>query len=377
MAHIVLVTTFFHPIHGGVEQEVFDLAKALIDKGHKVTVFCSNATRTKEKIQKKTEVVDGITIKRFNVLFSISQFYKIYPGIFTALMKCDFDVVHVHCFRRFETYPALLAAKLKKKRIVLTTHNPFTACTRSKMLNFFVKLHDVTFGKLFSRFLDTVICLLEEEIPIMKSFNVSEKKIAVIPNGINEKIFKEGDEKMFFKKYNIPQKEFKHIVVWIGRLNKVKGLENLETAVKQLTNTLFLFIGPNDDASDELKQLYRECKNVIFTGPIPHEEVIHAYTAGNVYVLPSHHEPFGVVLLEAMAQGLPIIATTAGGPKEIVKKEFGITQDPHDQWAWVVNLRKLLEKPQLRRKMSLAAKEEAEKYLWSNLVNDVLNVYGL
>jgi glycosyltransferase involved in cell wall biosynthesis len=292
-------------------------------------------------------------------------------------MKTDFDIVHVHCFRRFETYPALLAAKLKKKKIVLTTHNPFTANTRSKILNAFIFLHDITFGNLFTRHLDTVICLLKEEIPIIKSFHVPEENITVIPNGINKEIFAKGDKQLFFKKYQVPYKNFKHIVIWIGRLNKVKGLENLETAVKQLPHILFLFIGPDDDASSELRYLYRDSKNVIFTGPIPHSEVQNAYAAGDIYVLPSHHEPFGVVLLEAMAQGLPIIATNAGGPREIVNKEFGITQSPSDQWAWFVNIRKLLEKPHVRRTMSQYAIKEAKKYLWDTLVEKVLKAYKI
>lgn len=379
MAKIIQVTTFFHPVKGGVEQIVLDLSKELIKQGHKVTVFCSNSTRTRKKITKKKGSIDKIKIRRFNTWFGFSQFYKIYPQIFFALLRTNFDIVHVHCFRRFDTYPALFAAKLKRKKIILTTHNPFTVTKASRrfLLRASIKLHDITFGKFFTRFIDKIICLVKDEIPRLKEFGVKEENIEVIPNGIPNAIFKKGEASKFLKKYKIPYKNFENIVFWAGRINKVKGLENLETAVKQLHKVLFIFAGPDDNAAKEIKSLYKGCKNVIFTGRIPHEEVIHADAAADLYVLPSHHEPFGVVLLEAMAQGLPIIATNSGGPTQIIKSDFGILQDPTDQWAWLFNIKKLLINKKLRNQMSAAARREAKRYKWSNLIDLVLGVYGI
>jgi glycosyltransferase involved in cell wall biosynthesis len=379
MAHIIQVTTFFHPVKGGVEQVVLDLSKELVRCGHEVTVFCSNSTRSKKKIAKKRDRLGKIHIRRFPTWFGFSQFYKIYPQLFFALLRTKFDIVHVHCFRRFDTYPALFAAKLKRKKIVLTTHNPFTVTkeSRSFLLRFSIKLHDLTFGKLFTRFIDKIICLVKDEIPILMAFGVKEENIEVIPNGIPNEMFKKGEPLEFLTKYKIPHKDFQNIVFWIGRINKVKGLENLETAVKQLHEVLFIFAGPDDNASKEIKGLYKECKNVIFTGRIPHEEVIHAYAASDLYVLPSHHEPFGVVLLEAMAQRLPIIASNSGGPTQIIKSDFGILQDPTDQWAWLFNIKKLLINTKLRKQMSIAARREANRYKWSNLIDLVLGVYGV
>lgn len=379
MAKIIQVTTFFHPVKGGVEQVVLDLSEELVKHNHQVTVFCSNSMRGRKKITRKQESIGKIHIRRFNTWFGFSQFYKIYPQLFFALLKTDFDIVHVHCFRRFDTYPALFAAKLKRKKIILTTHNPFTVTkeSRSFLLRASIKLHDVTFGKLFSRFIDKIICLVKDEIPILQEFGVKEENIEVIPNGIPTEMFKKPDKSKFISKYNIPREDFEHIVFWIGRINKVKGLENLETAVRQLHEVLFIFAGPDDNATKEIKGLYKGCKNVVFTGRIPHKEVIHAYAASDLYVLPSHHEPFGVVLLEAMAQGLPIIATNCGGPTSIIKSEFGILQKPEDQWAWLFNIQKLLSNVKLRKQMSIAARREANRYKWSSLIDLVLNVYGV
>lgn len=377
MAHIIQVTTFFHPIHGGVEQQVLDLSKQLAKKGHTVEVICSDSTRTKKRIKEKYGEIDGIKITRCRTWFSFSHFYKIYPKLFFLLLKRKFDIVHVHGFRKFEIYPALLAAKLKGKKIVVTTHNPFFTTSRNKLLQICVNIHDQTLGKIFTCFIDKIICLTNIEVQFVEKFNVNKEKIFVIPNGIRKEIFKKGDPKVFFKKYQIPTKEFKHIVLWTGRIHEVKGLENLETAVKQLENVLFVFAGPNDNASEKIKDLYKNSNNVIFTGRYKNEDIVHAHAASDLFVLPSLHEAFGIVLLEAMAQGRPVISTNIGGPSEIVKSEFGILQDPSDQWAWMLNIEKILNNKKLREHMSQSAIKEARKYRWSRLIDLVLNLYGV
>jgi glycosyltransferase involved in cell wall biosynthesis len=394
MSHIIQITTFFHPVEGGVEQQVLDLSRELIKQGHKVTIFCSDSTRSKKRITTKQETIrinsdissrpgaksqepKAINIKRFKTWFSFSEFYKVYPQLFWELMKTDFDIVHVHGFRKFEIYPALLAAKLKRKRIIVTTHNPFYTTSRSKLLQLFVNLHDFTFGKLFTRFIDKVIALTQAEIPFIEEFNVKKENIRVIPNGLTKGFFEKQDPNKFIKDYKIPVKELRYIALWIGRLNKVKGLENLETAIKQLTDTLFIFIGPDDNASKEYKNLYKDLPNVVFTGPVKHSLIKHALGAAHIFVLPSLHEAFGVVLLEAMSQGLPIVSTNVGGPAEIIKDNFGIIQDPKDQWAWMLNIEKILKNKKLRKQMRINARKEAEKYKWGNLIYQILEVYGV
>ncbi|MBU0976231.1 MAG: glycosyltransferase family 4 protein [Patescibacteria group bacterium] len=377
MAKIIQVTTFFHPVHGGVEQQVLELSEELIKQGHNVEVICSDSTRSKERISKKAEEYKGIKITRCKTWFGTSQFYKFFPALFIELMKRDFDVIHVHGFRKFEVYFSLLAAKLKRRKVVVTTHNPFVTTTRNKFLQLWVNIHDITFGKLFSRFIDKIICLTRQEIPYIEKFGVNQEKISVIPNGVSKDISKKGDKQKFADKYEIPVGNFENTVVWIGRVHYVKGLENLQTAISQLKNTLFLFIGPDDTGAKEIKDLYKGKKNVMFLGAIDHAEVPSALCTSDVFVFPSLHEAFGLTIVEAMAQGVPVISTNKGGPGEIVKETFGITQDPLDQWAWMLNLKKLLNDKKLRQVMGNTGKEEAKKYLWENVVEQILESYEL
>lgn len=377
MAKIIQVTTFFSPVEGGVEQQVLNLSKELVKKGHQVTVFCSNSTRTKDKIREKQSKVGKIIIKRFPTLLSISQFYKIYPQLLFSLMNEDFDIVHVHGFRKFEVYASLLAAKLKKKKIVVTTHNPFFTKTRNKVLQFFVTLHDLTFGKLFSRYIDNVIALTKIEIPFLERFNVPISKITIVPNGIPNEMLKKGNSDTFVKKHRIPIKKYKHVVLFSGRIHKVKGLENLEIAVKQLKDVLFIFAGDHGNASASLKKLYLPCKNVIFTGKFNNKDAPDIHSLADIFVFPSYHEAFGLVILEAMAQELPIISTNIGGPSDIVKDSFGIQLDPRDQWGWMHSINKLLRNDKLRKTMGENAYKEVHKYKWDRLIDMILNVYDI
>ncbi|MDD3647404.1 MAG: glycosyltransferase family 4 protein [Candidatus Dojkabacteria bacterium] len=377
MAKIIQVSTFFHPVHGGVEQQALELSLELIKQGHEVEVICSDSTRSKDRVEQKEEEYKGIKITRCKTWFSLSQFYKFFPKLFFELMKRKFDIVHVHGFRKYEVYAALLAAKLKRKRIVVTTHNPFVTTTRGVFLQLWVNIHDLTFGKMFTRFLNKIICLTSQEIPFVEKFGARPEKIVVIPNGVPDDIFKEGKPKEFVEKYDIPSEEFENTVVWLGRLHPVKGLENLQTAVSQLKNTLFLLMGPDDIGAEDIKNLYKDKTNVFFTGPIDHKEVPNAMKSGDVFVYPSAHEAFGLTLVEAMAQGLPCIVTNKGGPGEIVNDTFGIVQDPEDEWAWMLNIKKLIKDRKLRQVMGSAAKEAAKKYLWENVVEQILDSYEL
>ncbi len=155
---IIQITTFFHPVTGGVETQVREISEHLVALGHEVKVFTSDSSRNGQKLGEKDSKLGSIQIKRFRTWFSFSKYHKFFPGILIALFNEDFDVLHVHGIRKPEFYFALIVAKLKHKKIILTTHNPFTADSyRDSKLTKILKWHDLTIGKWFTRFTDRVI----------------------------------------------------------------------------------------------------------------------------------------------------------------------------------------------------------------------------
>ncbi|MBN2015640.1 glycosyltransferase family 4 protein [Candidatus Dojkabacteria bacterium] len=382
MAHIVQVTTFFHPVQGNAEQQILDLSEELVREGHEVTVLCSDATKNGKRLkasssQLKFDISKRISIKRLKTLFGLVGTFKVYPGLFLELLKTKFDVIHLHGFRQFGQLTSAIIGKIKRKKVVLTVYEITPVSSRGNLSRFLLNIYESTIGKLILKIVDVIICPSKSAIILLEKFNIRKDKAILIPSGITKSLFKEGKGHKFIKDFEIPSNEFRYKVLWIGRIRSKNGLENLETATKQLEDTLFIFAGPEEKTGSKIKDLYDGQRNVLFTGPIKHNDIIHALRYADIFVLPSFFETFGPIILEAMAQGLPIVSTNKGGPAEIIKENFGVLQNPADQWAWMLNIERLLKSRKLKKQMGENARREAEKYKWEDLVYQVLEVYGV
>jgi len=374
---IFQVSTFFHPITGGVESHVAVLSRYLKEEGHEVTVLTSDSSKIGQRIANKVGSFEGIPIRRFLTLFSLSEYHRFFPGIFFYLLKNDFDIVHVHGFRKFETYLALLAAKLKRKKIVLTSHNPFPTSTRSKWSEILIKLHDITFGRFLLNKLDMIITILPSEQEIFTNkFKVNQAKLTTVFNGINPVMLEQGDAENFFKEYEIDRSQWDAIVIGCGRLNYAKGFQFLQKAVSSLPRVLFFIAGGDDGYYEELKRIYYANSNIIFNAKyIPQEKLRDIYAAGDIFVLPSIHEATGGVLLEALAQGCSIIASEKGGTIEYLTNKHGIFIDPQDQEAWLREITNLLSNPSKKEKLLENKGNFLKKYRWDLLTQKILKIY--
>ena len=148
------------------------------------------------------------------------------------------------------------------------------------------------------------------------------ERSVVIPNMIREDLFLPPPE---------PRKTDPFVFIWAGRLEHVKGVDLLLEAVKTLsdrTDKPFLVrLAGKGSLKEELEQQAAAlgvADRVSFLGRLSREEMLKEMQEANCKVLPSRYEAFGVVLIEAMATGLPLIATRSGGPDSIVTKENGI-----------------------------------------------------
>jgi glycosyltransferase involved in cell wall biosynthesis len=152
------------------------------------------------------------------------------------------------------------------------------------------------------------------------------EKITVVPNMVN------GD---FFSFTETPRSSDPFVFLSAGRLVKFKGLDYLMRAFAELKkNTRIpvrLKIVGRGEEGEKLENLAAELgisQDVEFTGRLSREQVVRAYQESNCFVLPSLYEAFGVVLIEAMATGLPVIATRSGGPEYIVEESSGYLIEP-------------------------------------------------
>ncbi len=376
---IIQVTQRFFPAIGGVETHVYNIAKKLVEKGHEVTVYTSDLLRDNPQIRlcNVKDKVNGIRIRRFKAfkLLPKIEASTVMPSMITALSKEKADIIHAHGYRYFPAYLTALARHITGIPIVLTTHS--SPETRMPIIS---ALYNHTVGKFVLKTTDQIISLTKMGAEYLTSIGAKSEKISVIPNGIDSNLFSRGtDGYSFREKYGITGK----IILFVGRLSKVKGLNYLIDAMPEILNempdAILLIVGPDFGLQMGLrrrvKQLFIE-KKVLFTGYLPDDELVGSYAASDLFVFPSLAESFGIVLLEAMAMGKPVIATNVGVAHDLIRNGVnGFLVEPRrpDQIAKTVI--SLLKNGNLAIKMGNVNRKIASEYSWDNITQTICEVY--
>lgn len=190
----------------------------------------------------------------------------------------------------------------------------------------------------------------------------------VVLNSYNEDVFypKDINKKSIFKKYGI-NKNSKYIVGFAGKFTKFKGIDILLKAAKiyenDLNHDVVTILAGDGELKKEMEEFKNtlDLKNVFFVGNIKQEELVDIYNVSDVLAMPSRKEGFGLVAIEALACGTPVVATNDGGIKEFLTKDVGALIDPDD----FKSLSKEI-KAEITRKDKLIRKEKCSSYAYEN-----------
>jgi glycosyltransferase involved in cell wall biosynthesis len=325
---ILHVISTFPPAYafGGPPKVAFDVCKELAKRGHYVEVYTTNAydQRKNFKPLKKELIVFNVKVTYFSNFLRINNLY-VAPEMIIKLWETikHFDIVHAHFGRQpYDTF-----FSLKKNALyapyVLQAHGALPHIGRMGRAKLF---YDKLFGWSTIKNASKVIALSNVEAEQYKRMGVPEEKIAIIPNGIDLSEYAELPPKgSFKKKFNIP--EDRKIILYLGRIHKIKGVDFLIKAYAYLRNKMdfkdavLVIAGPDDGYLSEIKHLAQASgvsNSILFVGPLYGEDKLAAYVDSEVYVLPSRYETFPMTLLEAYACGKPVIASNVGGLKELI-----------------------------------------------------------
>jgi len=374
---IVHVCPFYTPAIGGVKQVVEELSKRYIKKGHEVHVYCSDSDK-KRRIKRKEETINGVHVHRCRYWFKVANFAYVFPSILWKLWReKNVDIIHSHVFGHAHTFFAALVAKLKGVPLIHTTHCPWTEAYRSLIGRILLFITYRTFGKLSLKWADKIIAITPWEIDFIKRWGGNEEKIVIIPNGMADVFFKKIKNNDFKKKHGIKGK----MILFFGRLNITKGPEKLAIAGKELLkkrkDLWFVFIGPDEGMKEKVKEIIKGEKQMILLDPIyDRKEVAKAYQAADLYVLPSYREGLPLTLFEAMASGLPIVASPVNGvPYEMKEPENGLFVKYGDIEGLKKAIEKIIDNPKLARKMSEANLKKSENYRWDTIAEKTLGLY--
>lgn len=377
---ICIVTARFPPFIGGVEIFAHELARGLANKGFKVEVHTST-----NQDAPRIQYHDRMKVIRHKTLF---EFFRapINPAISMAVIKqIDMDIVHV-----VSSYPgisdfAAFLGRLVKKPVVLTHQFDLKSDYSSllgKVLEVFYLLICYRLLAGCSKVIVATTKSYSENSSLLKRV---PRKVVVIPNGVNTQRFRpDVDGKWVRAILNLP-KDAK-VILFVGRLVPFKGLEYLIKSISILLNNcmdVFLVIVGDGELRHKLVQLTQKLRvegNVIFTGEVPHTLLPEYYAASDIFVLPSVSSPesFGIVLVEAMASGKPVISTDIPGPREVVLDgRTGLRVPPADSMHLASAIKMLLDNDKLRREMGCNGRLLAQnKYDWKKIVDQYILLYS-
>jgi glycogen(starch) synthase len=229
---------------------------------------------------------------------------------------------------------------------------------------------------------DRLIALSESERELLTLYYPEERqRIRVVGNGIDD------SAEALRAAFNRRAAE-SPLVLYSGRLVERKGIHELVAALPDVLNaepsTHFTFAGgpPGVDGADVAQhwlpaEPLRNRDQIHFTGWLTPPQLEEWYRAADVLVVPSRYEPFGMVILEGMLNGLPIVAASVGGPAEILEDEHtGLLFPPRDVGALATALIRLVRSASLRRRIgTAAAREVRSRWMWPKRVERMRAVY--
>lgn len=222
---------------------------------------------------------------------------------------------------------------------------------------------------------DHIITVSRSNLTCIKRLDVSTP-ITVIPNGFKSNLFYPRDLIECRKKLNLPLD--KKIILTVGNLDPIKGhkhlINSIHNIVKDRDDILCVIVGAGylrNSLKRQIRSLGLE-KFIWLAGGKPHGEIPLWMNACDLFVLPSLRESFGVVQIEAMACGKPVVATRNGGSEEIViSDEYGLLAQPSDPDDLAEKILQALETEWDREKIILYA----EGYRWEDVVKRILDLY--
>ncbi len=362
IAHISTTGTFLPEYYISNE---YLLCRGLAELGHEITLFVADKlpkwqTLRERRSKKRIQKYDGFTVYRLRSGPEVG-IVPLVPGLFSTLLDMQFDIIHAHDFYAASSFFGALASRIKRIPFVLTQHNDqLPQKTINRLL---YSANSLTFGRYIFSHAQMIIALNTAIKKHLVALGADEGKIEIIPNAVNTRFFSPDRENFLETKWNISRP----VILFVGRIVADKGVEYLMQAFAEVVKTVphaklvIVGKGPQEIQLGNLQEKLK-LRNVFFLGAVETRLMPGIYAGSDVLVLPSVHEPFGNVVIEAMASGIPVIGSYVGGIKDtIVHGVTGYHARLRSSQQISVYLARLLKDESLRKRLGRNARVRAIK----------------
>lgn len=295
------------------------------------------------------------------------------------LLRCKAEIFHIHGVGA-PMFLSLIIAKLKRKKTIYTAHGLILRETR-------LGYHYSPISRFFE--FSLVKCVDQITTPsqrmrkmITKDYGVDHGKISVIENGVDSSFFDE-DISIREKPSQLQKVKSKLVILFVGGTRKVKGLpfllKSIEVLRKMRKDIVLLIVGEKGDQHEALMSEYSHllqegCVRVL--GKISEHDLNLMYEIAEMIIVPSLYEPFGLVVLEAMAKGKVVIVSDRVGASSIITNmKDGVIVPYGDVTQLVCEINTLLSDKRKKDKIGINAKETARKYAWKQIAPKYVRCY--
>ncbi|MEE8472596.1 MAG: glycosyltransferase family 4 protein [Dehalococcoidia bacterium] len=354
---VALVSPYDFAYPGGVSVHIFHMERNLTRMGHEVKIIapCSRGPAYDNpnliSLGRPIPIPSGGSMARITLSLRLSSPVK------AILERENFDVINLH--------------------EPLTPMLPLTVLRQSREINIgtFHACHNTPRGYGLSKhLLGRWVRKLHGRVAVSPAAMGFVSRhfpgdYRIIPNGVDLELF---------SPQAAPREEFrdgKQNILFVGRLEKRKGLEYLLGAYGRLKRELpdirLIIVGPGTKHLNGYEKHVRErgLEDVVFAGLVPYDELPGYYASADIFCAPATgEESFGIVLLEAMASGRPVIASRNEGYRQLVTHDVeGLLFPPREEEALTQALRRLLIDRDLGREMGARGRHRAQEYSWEKI----------
>lgn len=369
------VTATFPPYQGGTGNVCFHHARELVQRGHETHVF---TTATPDAAGSST--VDGITVRRLKPWAQVGN-ASLLPGLFQAL--AGFDIIHLH-------YPFISGAEIARAAaqrwgtpLVISFHNDLIGDGfRAPVFSLYQWLSAGVTVRSAAR-----LCAVSldhyHSSRLRRVLSDGKPPVVALPNGVDTVHFCPlGTDVRVRRRYGIPDDA--KVVLFVAALDRAhhfKGLSTLLRAVQTLPPDVWLLVVGDGDlrvAYEQEAAALGIAQRTVFAGAIPHGDTPSFYRAASVKALPSlPPESFGLVLIEALACGTPVVAGNIPGVRTVVNHgQDGLLVEPGNVRELAQAIQTIVSNEAARWAMGQAGRAKVEElYDWRQIGTRLESIY--
>ncbi len=403
--HVAMISVHTSPLAllggndaGGLTVYVMELSKQLISRGVAVDIFTRRTDTTTPEIVQINENLRVITIEagptapvHKDDLFCFLADFASEMALFSMREGIRYDILHSHYW-----LSGWVAHLLQRYQSIPTVHMFHTLAQLKNLASDEHHQESPLRLQIEDRLLKQLDVIIapnpDEKAELVWGSGASSSMVRLIPPGVDLARYHPSDSALARKLLELPDDP---LVLFVGRIDPIKDIPTLLKSFKilktfpELTSTKLLIVGGSIQADGDtvsygdglgavvsMAESLGVAEDLLLTGAQPQEKLPEFYAAADVCVVPSRYESFGLVAVEAMACGVPVVATRVGGMKFTVEEGIsGLLVPPGNPEAMAIAISRVLANERMRSMLQVGARQASIRFSWHTIGSAVLQMY--